>query len=67
MAKISVIDQPVTSKNEDGVVRRRRELGNDNPDKLGTGEYAETLASFIRECDKSRSGYRVGFGKDLTT
>ena len=51
MAKISVIDQPVTSKNEDGVVRRRRELGNDNPDKLGTGEYAETLASFIRECD----------------
>lgn len=37
MAKVSVIDQPVVSK--------------DTGDKLGTGEYAETLAGFIRECD----------------
>ena len=35
--KVSVIDQPVASKVSD--------------DKLGTGEYAETLANFIRECD----------------
>jgi hypothetical protein len=51
MVQISVIDQPVISKKEDGVVRRRNDLGNDNPDKLGTGQYAETLAKFIRECD----------------
>ena len=37
MAKVSVIDQPAASKVSD--------------DKLGTGEYAETLANFIRECD----------------
>lgn len=30
---------------------RRKELKGNNPDRLGTGQYAETLASFIRECD----------------
>jgi len=52
MARISVIDQPVQSvKNENSQVIRRKELQNENPDRLGTGQYAETLASFIRECD----------------
>lgn len=51
MAQISVIDQPVVSDIKDGVIRRRKDLQNDNPDKLGTGKYAETLANFIIKCE----------------
>ena len=50
MTKISVIDQPVKSLVENNQVIRRRDAKSD-PDRLGTGQYAETLASFIRQCD----------------
>ena len=51
---ISVSDQPVSSwvENEiDGIVPRRKLSPDKNPDTLETGMYAETLASFIKECD----------------
>ncbi len=54
MAKVSIVDQPVKSeidKNTSQVVRRKDLSPKKNPDRLGTGQYAETLASFIRQCD----------------
>lgn len=53
MGRISVIDEPVKSVlNNDGEVKRRDSLSErENPDKLGTGRYAQTLAEFIRDCD----------------
>lgn len=53
MGRISVIDEPVKSVlNNDGEVKRRDSLSEkENPDKLGTGGYAKTLAEYIRECD----------------
>lgn len=50
MAKISVIDQPIESVFENNQLVRRKNATN-NPDRLGTGQYAETLAEFIRNCD----------------
>ena len=52
MSKISVVDQPIESiKNQDGEIVPRQQLtGNSDPDKLGTGDYAKSLAQFIREC-----------------
>ena len=53
MGRISVIDEPVKSVlNNDGEVKRRDSLSErENPDKLGTGRYAQTLAEFIKDCD----------------
>ena len=53
MSRISVIDEPVKSVlNNDGEVKRRDSLSErENPDKLGTGRYAQTLAEFIKDCD----------------
>ncbi|MBE58391.1 MAG: hypothetical protein CMD66_03085 [Gammaproteobacteria bacterium] len=51
---ISVSDQPVSSwvENEiDGIIPRKELPEHKNPDTLETGIYAETLASFIKECD----------------
>lgn len=52
MSNISVIDQPYQTP-VDGNKNKisRRSLGKSkNPDKLGTGEHAESLAKFIMEC-----------------
>ena len=51
---ISVSDQPVSSwvENEiDGIIPREELPEHKNPDTLKTGNYAKTLASFIKECD----------------
>ena len=51
MARISVVDAPVTSFVTNGEIIPRRKLDQDNPDQLGTGSYAESLAKFIRGCE----------------
>lgn len=51
MARISVVDAPVTSFVTNGEIIPRRKLEQDNPDQLGTGSYAESLAKFIRDCE----------------
>jgi energy-coupling factor transporter ATP-binding protein EcfA2 len=53
MAKISVADVPVTPYEGDGGASPiyRDNAGKNNPDKLGTGQYARALAKFAVECD----------------
>lgn len=52
MSKISVVDQPISSIYKNGSIIPRNKLSDaDNPDKLGTGGYALTLAQFIRNCE----------------
>lgn len=55
MSKISVVDQPYRSvRDKDDalkVIRRDNLKDQDNPDKLGTGRYAKSLADFIMKCD----------------
>ena len=53
MAKISVADVPVTPYENDGETSPiyREDAGKNNPDKLGTGQYARALAKFAVECD----------------
>ena len=47
---ISIIDMPVSSFYKEKTIVRRNELGKNNPDQLGTGQYAESLAQFITQC-----------------
>lgn len=54
MTKISVVDQPVRSYRDEktkNIIRRGQLKESDNPDKLGTGKYADSLAHFIMNCD----------------
>ncbi len=49
---ISVVDQPIESfKNADGKITVRKSLGDNNPDRLNTGKYAEALSKFITNCE----------------
>lgn len=52
MSNISVIDQPYQTPRDanNQSVSRRALSKSKNPDKLGTGEHAESLAKFIMEC-----------------
>ena len=50
MKNISVIDVPVCSVYENSEVVPRNNLGKKNPDQLGTGQYAKSLADFIIQC-----------------
>lgn len=51
MAKVSVADVPVTPYETDAGSIYRDDAGSNNPDKLGTGQYAKALAKFAIECD----------------
>jgi len=51
MAKVSVADVPVTPYETDTGSIYRDDAGSNNPDKLGTGQYAKALAKFAIECD----------------
>ena len=51
MAKISVADVPVSPYQENEKPVYRDNAGKNNPDKLGTGQYARALAKFAVECD----------------
>lgn len=53
MTKISIVDQPVRSfrDKDNNLIRRDDCKDSDNPDKLGTGKYATSLADFIMRCD----------------
>lgn len=47
---MSVIDVPVCSIYKDSQIIPRDNLGKNNPDQLGTGQYATSLANFIMQC-----------------
>lgn len=52
MSKISIADQPIQSVELEGRIIPRLKLpGAENPDRLGTGGYAVSLAEFIRSCE----------------